>query len=102
MSMSLILMPLKSPGLDWIEPTGRQHHSCTVGSYQGQQGIFVTGGVSTANNRVEFLIDSVKRWRVLPAMSRQRQFHTSSFMGGTIFSFGGHDPKKRQTEINQE
>ena len=80
---------------------GRQHHSCTVGSYQGQQGIFVTGGVSTANNRVEFLIDSVKKWRVLPAMSRQRQFHTSSFMGGTIFSFGGHDPKKRQTEINQ-
>ena len=74
---------------------GRQNHGCTVGSYLGQEGIFVTGGSNSreggsGHTKVEFLIDSVKKWRILPTMSKDRRYHTASFMGGTIFSLGGH------------
>merc|ERR1712181_205783 len=72
---------------------GRQPHGCTVGSYLGQEGIFVTGGSNrrqSGNTKVEFLIDSVKKWKILPTMSKDRLFHTASFLGGTILSLGGH------------
>ena len=90
---------LDAPEKSWTELDetvyGRQQHSCTVGSYRGQQGIFVTGGSNSGSTKVEFLIDSVRKWRVLPSMSKERQSHTASFMDGTIFNFGGYGSSSR-------
>ena len=84
---------LDAPEKSWtrLENTnyGRQYHSCTVGSYQGQHGIFVTGGSNSGNTKVEFFVDSLKKWRILRTMSTDRRYHSSSFMGGVIYSLGG-------------
>ena len=68
---------------------GRQYHSCTVGSYQGQEGIFVTGGSNSGHTLVEFYVDSAKKWQTITAMSNGRHYHTSSFMNGSVYSLGG-------------
>ena len=60
---------LDAPEKSWtrLENTkyGRQHHACTVGSYQGHQGIFVTGGSNSGHTKVEFFVETLKKWRVL-------------------------------------
>ena len=95
---------LDQPAKSWTQLRGtrfeRKDHSCAVGSYQGQEGIFVTGGVVDGETTVEFLIDSIKRWRVLQSMSTSRENHVTTFMGGTILSLGGSGGETSFEKLN--
>ena len=103
-SKAVFEFDLDAPEKSWtrLENTryGREDHGCTVGSYRGQQGIFITGGSRNANKEVEFLVDSVKKWRILPSMSKDRLYHTASFMGGTILSLGGSENSRTRGEVD--
>ena len=34
---------------------------CTVGTYQGKEGIFVTGGCDEGQNQIEFFVDAAQK-----------------------------------------
>ena len=97
---------LDYPGHGWtrLESTkkGRMYHGCTVGTYQGQQGIFVTGGSNKGHNQVEFFVDASRKWRDdIPVMSHSRYYHTSSTIGGALYSHGGSGSEGTQEVFNE-
>ena len=105
-SSQVLQFNLDSPGHGWtrLESTkkGRQHHGCTVGTYQGQQGIFVTGGSNKGHNQVEFFVDAAQKWRDdIPVMSSNRYYHTSSTIGGALYSHGGSGSERTQELFNE-
>ena len=105
-SNKVIQFDLDHPSWGWrrLEGTkkGRQHHGCTVGTYQGQQGIFVTGGSNKGNDQVEFFVDAARKWRdVIPSMSSNRYYHTSSIIGGALYSHGGAGSEGTQEVFNE-
>jgi len=105
-SNQVLQFDLDHPGYGWnrLERTkkGRQHHGCTVGSYQGQQGIFVTGGSNKGHNQVEFFVNAARKWRdVIPSMSSNRYYHTSSTIGGALYSHGGSGSEGTQEFFNE-
>ena len=58
--------------------------------------IFVTGSnKGGVRKKVEIFVDSVKKWRNLPNMTTNQHYHTSSFMGGTIYCHRGSDGPMR-------
>ena len=77
---------------------GRQHHSCQVGSFQGQQGVYVIGGSNKGHTLVEFYVDSVNMWQTLPTLTVQRYHHSSSIMGGKLFVHGGGDNAAKSSQ----
>ena len=78
---------------------GRQYHSCQVAPFQGQEGVFVAGGSNKDHSLVEFYAPSVKRWRKLSPLNTGREYHTSSFISGSLYIHGG---KPSSTGIIQE
>ena len=101
---SVIQFDFSIPDKGWtnLQPTtyGRQHHSCQVGSFQGQQGVYVIGGSNKGQTLVEFYVDSVNRWQTLPPLTVERYYHTSSIMGGKLFVHGGgHNSAKASQEM---
>ena len=104
-SHSVIQFDLSAPENGWTSLAsltyGRQNHACQVGNFQGQQGIFVTGGSDNGHTLVEFYLDVLNRWRKLPSMSSSRTYHTSSLIGNKIFVHGGSGAESSQEMFNR-
>jgi len=103
-SASVIQFDFSLPDQGWTDlhatSVGHQHHSCQVGSFQGQQGVYVVGGSNKGHTKVEFFVDSVNRWQTLPALKIERYHHSSSIMGGKLFVHGGgHNSAKASQEM---
>ena len=80
---------------------GRQGHACSAGIFQGQPGIYVTGGSNSGNTLVEFYVDSINKWRKLPPMVSNRQHHSMSLINSNIFAHGGRGGEATQERFNQ-
>ena len=104
-SHSVIQFDLSTPEKGWTTLTntnyGRQYHSCQVGYFQGQQGIYVTGGSNSGQTLVEFYLDVLNKWRTLPPMSSNRYHHTSSLIADKLVVHGGQGVESTQHTFNQ-
>ena len=82
---------------------GRQHHSCQVGKFMEQEGIYVTGGSNSGHTLVEFYVPSADRWRILPALAKNREYHSSSMIAGQLYVHGGSNSAAQSTQesLNQ-
>ena len=78
------------PLASMLEP--RRAHTCNTGEFEGQHGIFVTGGLDSGNhpvNTVEFYLASADRWRSIASMANARYYHSTTMVGGNIVVAGG-------------
>ena len=105
-SNQVLQFNVDTPDQGWtrLESTkkGRQTHGCTVGNYQGQQGIFVTGGSNKGHNQVEFFVDAAQKWRDdIPVMTSHRHYHTSTIIRGALYSHGGSGSEGTQELFNE-
>eukprot|EP00092_Neocalanus_flemingeri_P034877 GFUD01037952.1.p1 GENE.GFUD01037952.1~~GFUD01037952.1.p1 ORF type:complete len:514 (+),score=98.80 GFUD01037952.1:159-1700(+) len=103
-STGVIQFDLTAPKKGWTNlhstTYGRQDHACQSASFQGQEGIFVTGGSNSGNTLVEFYVDSLNRWRTLPPMSSNRYYFTSSIIGHNLHVHGGEGGQATQEMFN--
>jgi len=78
---------------------GRQNHGCTVGAFQGMDGIYIAGGSNSGHTLVEFYVDKSNRWRKLPPMKYSRYHLTISVINSTIYAHGGHGAEAKQEKF---
>ena len=79
----------------------RRAHTCNTGEFEGQLGIFVTGGLDSSNkpvNTVEFYLAAVDRWRSIASMANTRYYHSTTMVGGSIVVAGG-GPSYQSVEL---
>ena len=72
--------------------TERYGHACDTGSYEGLDGIYVTGGTDVGVlylSSVEFYVAQEQRWRVLGSMTTTRGYHSLSIVAGLPYAAGG-------------
>merc|ERR1711915_449766 len=70
----------------------RFNHACQEGSYEGIDGIFVTGGGGLGNQiSVEFYDKDVDTWTVLGDMKTNRRYHSLSIVNGKLVAAGGNN-----------
>ena len=72
--------------------TARRDHACDTGNYEGQLGIFVTGGYKGFDpnfSSVLFYVAQEQRWRVLGSMITARSGHSLSIVNGMPYVAGG-------------
>ena len=82
-----------------LEP--RRAHACKTGEFEGQHGIFVTGGIDSANhpvNTVEFYVAETDCWRKVASMANARYYHSTTMVGGRIVVAGG-GPSYQSVEV---
>ena len=87
------------PLASMLEP--RRAHTCNTGEFEGQHGIFVTGGLDSGNhpvNTVEFYLASADRWRSIASMANARYYHSTTMVGGNIVVAGG-GPSYQSVEL---
>ena len=77
--------------------TARENHACDTGNYEGQNGIFVTGGWYHGGDdglvrlsSVEFYVAQEQRWIVLESLTTERYFHSLSIVSGIPYAAGGN------------
>ena len=71
--------------------TERRGHACDTGIYEGQRGIFVTGGYHVYwLSSVEFYVAQEQQWRVLGSMTTTRRDHSLSIVAGIPYAAGGY------------
>jgi len=101
----VIQLDLKAEEKSWTSLTdthyGHQGFGCQVGSFQGQQGVYVSGGSNSGHTVVEFYVDSINRWRKLPSMGSNRQRHTLSLINSSIYAHGGFGGEATQEKFNE-
>ena len=72
-------------------------HACDTGYFEGQFGIFVTGGggVDSLDSlaSVEFYAAKADHWRVLVPMTMGRSYHSVSMVAGLPYVSGGETDK---------
>ena len=82
-----------------LEP--RRAHTCHTGDFEGQHGIFVTGGLDSSNhpvNTVEFYVAATDSWRSIASMANPRYYHSTTMVGGSIVVAGG-GPSYQSVEL---
>ena len=74
----------------------RYYPACSVGQFQGQNGIFVSGGehmndigAVTMENSVEFYNSEENRWVTVHHMLSPRHYHTMTEINGLTMAAGG-------------
>ena len=69
--------------------TARKAHSCAVFSYEGEEGVFVAGGLAgnIGLNSVEFYRDDI--WWKIGDMTTNRLYFSLSVVGGQLVAAGG-------------
>ena len=83
-----------------LEP--RRAHTCHTGDFDGQHGIFVTGGLDSSNqpvNTVEFYLAAEDSWRSIASMANARYYHSTTMVGGNIVAAGGGGPSYQSVEL---
>ena len=72
--------------------TARYGPGCATGSYEGQAGIYVTGGWDGAAYlaSVEFYLAGDQRWVGLGQMRTARYWHSLSLVSGVPYAAGGY------------
>merc|ERR1712192_334228 len=98
------LLGQSDPAVWWtlasmLEP--RRAQTCHTGDFDGQHGIFVTGGLDNSNqpvNTVEFYIAAEDSWRTIASMANARYYHSTTMVGGNIVAAGG-GPSYQSVEL---
>jgi len=71
------------------------HHACQTETFDGQLGIFVTGGNDGQQiiNNVQFYVADVDLWDDVGTLKTARRYHTMSFIDGKMMVAGGGSHK---------
>merc|ERR1711915_40607 len=69
----------------------RAYFACETGHYEGQRGIFITGGLMGTGftGNVEFYVADLDRWDHVGYLKHARYYHTMSFFNGNMIVAGG-------------
>ena len=66
-------------------------HACQVGEFEGQVGIFVSGGSGSSDlSSVEFYVAAVDRWRSIGALKTPRRYHSMTVVNQEMIVAGGY------------
>ena len=73
--------------------TTRSHHACQTETFDGQMGIYVTGGYAgqQVTHRVDFYVADLDRWDNVGYLKNARSYHTMLFIDGKMLVAGGYN-----------
>ena len=66
----------------------RYAHSCHVGVFEGQEGIYVAGGIDALSS-AEFYNPQLDIWEEIASLTTQRYFASMTMLGGDLIVSGG-------------
>ena len=70
----------------------RYAHSCHVGVFEGQEGIYVAGGIDASDSYLssaEFYNPQLDIWEEIASLTTQRFFASMTMLGGDLIVSGG-------------
>ena len=72
----------------------RYTHSCHVGVFEGQEGIYVAGGFDASDSYLssaEFYNPQLDIWQEIASLTTRRYFASMTMLGGDLIVSGGLD-----------
>ena len=68
----------------------REGHACSLGKFEGLEGIYVAGGEPAYTN-VEFYTPNIDTWRNIDTLTTGRSWHSLTIINGQMVVAGGMD-----------